>query len=130
MQLRLMATVVDFALMLGALAAVAAMAGHNAKDLPSMRATELGAVAGFIVICALYKALFCALGIGTPGMMYAGVSLSTFEGREPTREQRFRRLAALLLSVLPVGVGVMWAIFDDDRLTWHDRLSSTYLRRN
>jgi uncharacterized RDD family membrane protein YckC len=36
---------------------------------------------------------------------------------------------ALILSLLPVGLGVAWAIFDEDHLTWHDRLSGTYLRR-
>ena len=36
---------------------------------------------------------------------------------------------ALPLSVLPVGLGLAWALFDDNRLTWHDRLSQTYLRK-
>jgi uncharacterized RDD family membrane protein YckC len=38
-------------------------------------------------------------------------------------------MGALLLSLLPLGLGVAWALFDDDRLSWHDRLSKTYLRR-
>jgi hypothetical protein len=47
----------------------------------------------------------------------------------PTREQRCARLVAMVLSVLPVGLGVAWAIFDEEHLSWHDRLSQTYLRR-
>jgi hypothetical protein len=39
-------------------------------------------------------------------------------------------LGALLLSVLPLGLGVAWALFDDDHLCWHDRLSKTYLRKD
>jgi hypothetical protein len=35
----------------------------------------------------------------------------------------------MLLSVLPLGLGVMWSIFDEDHLSWHDRLSGTYLRK-
>jgi hypothetical protein len=27
-----------------------------------------------------------------------------------------------------VGVGVLWSMFDEDHLSWHDRLSGTYLR--
>jgi hypothetical protein len=27
-----------------------------------------------------------------------------------------------------VGLGVAWSIFDEQRLSWHDRLSGTYLR--
>jgi len=30
--------------------------------------------------------------------------------------------------VLPVAIGVAWAIFDEDHLCWHDRLSLTYMR--
>jgi hypothetical protein len=40
------------------------------------------------------------------------------------------RLSALLLSLIPVGLGLAWALFDDDHLCWHDRLSKTYLRMN
>jgi hypothetical protein len=36
---------------------------------------------------------------------------------------------AMMLSVAPIGLGVMWAIFDEDHLSWHDRLSQTYLRK-
>jgi hypothetical protein len=39
------------------------------------------------------------------------------------------QLAALLLSLLPVGLSVAWFLFDDDHLCWHDRLSKTYLRK-
>lgn len=127
--LRLMASVVDFALILAAFLAAAWMGGHHAKDLPSLRATEVGGLLGLIVAGALYRAFFYALGNGTPGMKYAGIALCTFEGHEPPRPQRFKRLAALLISVVPVGVGVLWALFDDDHLSWHDRLSQTYLRR-
>jgi hypothetical protein len=38
-------------------------------------------------------------------------------------------MGALLLSVLPVGLGAAWLLFDDDHLCWHDRLSKTYLRK-
>jgi uncharacterized RDD family membrane protein YckC len=62
-------------------------------------------------------------------MKYAGISLCTFEGHNPTRAQRCGRLVSLILSVLPLGLGLVWAIFDDDHLSWHDRLSRTYLRK-
>jgi uncharacterized RDD family membrane protein YckC len=73
--------------------------------------------------------LFNVFAKGTPGMRYADISLCTFDGQSPTREQRCARLVALLLSVLPAGLGVIWAIFDEDNLGWHDRLSDTYVRR-
>jgi uncharacterized RDD family membrane protein YckC len=61
-------------------------------------------------------------------MWYAGIGLCTLSGYVPERPQRCARLLALLLSVLPLGLGLAWSMFDEDRLTWHDRLSGTYLR--
>jgi hypothetical protein len=28
-----------------------------------------------------------------------------------------------------MGLGLAWAIFDENHLCWHDRLSQTYLRK-
>jgi hypothetical protein len=67
--------------------------------------------------------------MSTPGLMYARIALCTFEDEYPTRAQLRGRLAALLVSLLPMGLGFAWAIFDEDHLTWHDRLSRTYQRR-
>jgi uncharacterized RDD family membrane protein YckC len=100
------------------------------KVLPGLKQLEVGSAIGVMVAGALYMTLSYVLGNGTPGMRYAGLSLCTFDGQSPTREQRCVRLVALLLSVLPAGLGVLWAIFDEDHLGWHDRLSATYLRRS
>jgi hypothetical protein len=62
-------------------------------------------------------------------MKYARVSLCTFNNQSPTRAQQLGRFGALLLSVLPVGLGLAWALFDENHLCWHDRLSQTYLRK-
>jgi uncharacterized RDD family membrane protein YckC len=67
--------------------------------------------------------------MSTPGMMYAGISLCTFDEEFPTRTQLRDRLGALMVSVLPMGLGLAWSIFDEDHLSWHDRLSRTYQRR-
>jgi uncharacterized RDD family membrane protein YckC len=67
--------------------------------------------------------------VSTPGMRYAGIALSTFEDDSPTRAQLRRRLGAIALSLLPVGLGFAWSVFDEDHLSWHDRISQTYLRK-
>jgi hypothetical protein len=38
-------------------------------------------------------------------------------------------MAALLVSVAPMGLGAAWAVFDEQHLCWHDRLSGTYVRK-
>ncbi len=128
--LRMMAAVMDGTLTVGACVAAALVAAVNAHDLLlSPRQIEMGAGLAFVVMGLLYQALFCVLAKNTPGMKYARISLCTFDDQFPTGAQRLGRLGALLLSLLPVGLGVAWAIFDEERLSWHDRLSGTYLRK-
>lgn len=129
MSLRLMAFVVDGALIAGALLAAAAVAMQKVNELPTMKEIEMGAAAALAVFGALYHVLFFTLADGTPGMKYARISLCTFDDEKPTRAQKRSRLGALLLSLAPVGLGVAWAIFDQEHLSWHDRLSRTYLRK-
>ena len=129
MNLRLMAAIVDGALISGALLAAAIIAAKNVRDLPSLREIELVGAAAFLAIGLLYETFFLTLSKVTPGMMYAGISLCTVDDQSPNRSRRLARFGALLLSLLPVGLGLVWAIFDEDHLSWHDRLSRTYLRK-
>lgn len=127
---RLTAALVDGALIGSAIIGAAMVAAANiAHPLPA-KIAEICVVSALLFACVLYQALFLALGEATPGMKCAGISLSTFEGHSPTCAQSRQRLGALLLSVLPLGLGIAWALFDDDHLCWHDRLSKTYLRKN
>jgi uncharacterized RDD family membrane protein YckC len=129
MSRRLLAAVVDGTLIVGVFLAVALMAAANMKELPGIKEIEMGAAAALLVIGALYYAFFLTLAEATPGMRYAYISLCTFNGQSPSRAQRCGRLGALLLSVATLGLGLAWVIFDEDHLSWHDRLSRTYLRR-
>jgi uncharacterized RDD family membrane protein YckC len=105
------------------------VAANNVAELPGLRTIEMGAGLALLAVGAAYEVFFLTLARGTPGMKYAHIRLCTFDGNSPNSAQRTGRLAALLLSVLPLGLGIAWAIFDDDHLSWHDRLSRTYLRR-
>lgn len=130
MSRRLMAVVVNVSLIAGVTLGACVIVAEKLKTTPSLRGVEVGAAVALVVVGALYEMLFHALAEGTPGTKYAQISLSTFDGARPTRGQRLGRLAALALSVLPVGLGLVWALFDEDRLSWHDRLSGTYLRKS
>jgi uncharacterized RDD family membrane protein YckC len=126
---RLMAAVVDAALVFGVVLAAGLLAATKVAELPSMRTIEFGSAFALLIAGALYQAFFLAVARTTPGMKYAQIGLCTLEGHIPTSRQRNARLIALLVSILPMGLGIAWALFDDDHLTWHDRLSRTYLRR-
>jgi uncharacterized RDD family membrane protein YckC len=88
----------------------------------------MGAAVALFAFAAIYHLLFFNFGSDTPGMRYAKIALCTFDDENPTRKGMRRRLAAVLLSASPLGLGILWALFDDDRLGWHDRISRTYQR--
>jgi uncharacterized RDD family membrane protein YckC len=128
-ELRLLAALVDAALVAGVFwALVWAIAGHISHPV-AMKTAEIGAVATLILLGAAYQALFILLAGFTPGMKYAHIALCTFDDENPTQAQLRFRLWSQLVSLLPVGLGVVWAVFDDEGLSWHDRLSRTYQRR-
>ena len=126
---RLLAAVVDFSLIASAFLAVAVLASANIKVLPGIREMEIGSAVAFALIALFYYVVFAALAHATPGMKYAQVEFLTFAGLRPARAQRCARLAALLVSLAPAGLGVFWSLFDDQHLCWHDRLSKTYPRK-
>jgi uncharacterized RDD family membrane protein YckC len=129
LRVRFKAVVVDGTLTLGAVLAATLVATLKLEDLPGMKAMALDVAAAAVILGALYQILFLTLGKATPGMKVAHLALRTLEGEEPTRAQRCGRLGALFLSLLPAGLGVLWALFDHDHLSLHDRLSRTYLRK-
>jgi uncharacterized RDD family membrane protein YckC len=79
-----------------------------------------------LVLALFYRCLWCAVGCDTPGMRFAGLKLVDFDGRTPDREQRAMRQVASLLSVLSAGLGLVWALVDEENLTWHDHISKTF----
>lgn len=128
-QLRLMAGVVDAVLVAGVVCAAAAEIASHLSHPMAMKTAEIGAAAALILTGAVYQALFILLAGFTPGMKYAHIALCTFDDERPTLAQLRFRLWAQLVSLLPVGLGVVWSVFDEEGLSWHDRLSRTYQRR-
>ena len=126
---RLMAALVDGAIITTLFLGSAVVAVAAIATLPASRIMEICALFAFLFVAMVYQTLFLTLAEDTPGMRVAGISLCTFDGQIPTPEQLRSRLGALLLSVVPVGLGLAWALFDEDHLCWHDRLSRTYLRK-
>ena len=74
----------------------------------------------------LYHAFWCFADGDTPGMRFAGLRVTNFDGRPADRRQRYVRQFAHVLSVLSAGVGLFWAFVDEENLTWHDHISKTF----
>ena len=84
-------------------------------------------VATFAVVYMQYFALFTIFGGTTPGMMMRGLQVVSFSGDLPTPKQMLLRSAGYMLSAGTFFLGFLWSMWDSDELTWHDRLSQTYL---
>jgi uncharacterized RDD family membrane protein YckC len=126
---RMMAHAVDGSLILAAFFGTAVYLSAHSQFVPSAKGAELMAVLGIVLTGFLYHAFFFAMRVSTPGMRYAGIALSTCDDERPSRAQLWRRLGFMGLSLVPMGLGFVWSLFDDDHLTWHDRISQTYLRK-
>ncbi len=63
----------------------------------------------------------------TAGMMWAGLHLVTFDARAPDESQRWARALGMVLSCAALGLGFAWSLGDEEKLTWHDRISKTYV---
>ena len=81
----------------------------------------------FAIVYLQYFALFTIFGGTTPGMMMRGLQVVSFSGDTPTPRQMLLRSVGYLLSAGTFFLGFLWAMWDEDELTWHDRLSRTYL---
>ena len=128
LNLRLMASAVDGCILGVTFLAAAAAFSYRATELPALPIAAVAAAATLLILFVLYHLLFFTFADATPGMRYARIGLCTFSDENPTRSQMRRRTWAILLSACPLGIGFFWALVDDDRLGWHDRISRMYQR--
>ena len=99
------------------------------EDLAAAIADPMSAAvlaAGTVLIGLLYHSIYLAARGETPGMRAAGLQLVDFDGRPPSEAQLHMRVLGALLSVLPAGLGLLWALVDEESLTWQDHISHTF----
>jgi uncharacterized RDD family membrane protein YckC len=81
----------------------------------------------FIFVYLQYFSLFTIFGGTTPGMILRDLHVVSFSGEPPSPRQMLWRSVGYILSAGTFFLGFLWAMWDEDSLTWHDRLSHTYL---
>ncbi len=64
----------------------------------------------------------------TLGMQSWRLQIETPDGKKPDFARSSLRFFAAVLSLIPLGLGFWWQLWDRDGLAWHDRLSGTRLR--
>jgi uncharacterized RDD family membrane protein YckC len=99
-----------------------------AEEMPQSRMTLVCLLAAAGIFWLLFQYIFLTYRRATPGMRMAQLELCTFEGKATTMFDRQTRAAASALSAFSVGLGYAWALVDEDRLGWHDRISQTHVR--
>lgn len=91
--------------------------------LSSSAGLGLGAV--LLAIALSYLFLFTVLSARTLGMNYMGLAVVRFDGKMSSVHDVGLRTFGYCISMGCFGLGFLWAFFDPERLTWHDRISKT-----
>src|SRR3984957_12431290 len=66
-----------------------------------------------------------ALGGQTPGMRVLSIRLMQDGSRDVTLGRAIKRLFALVIALLPLGLGYFWILRDPSRHAWHDTMTGT-----
>ncbi|QNI37386.1 RDD family protein [Edaphobacter albus] len=134
LDLRLMSAMVDGCIILAASVVFAAVAVLTATRLSPgplhmpLTNAAISSVGAIVLLGFFYQMLFFTFSNSTPGMRYAHIGLCTFSDENPSRAAMRRRILSLALSSASLGLGVLWALLDEERLGWHDRISRMYQR--
>jgi len=83
--------------------------------------------ATLVLFYVQYFTLFTVFGGSTPGMLLSGLRVMSLDGNAPTPRQLRWRSFGYLVSGGTFFLGFLWALWDEDHLTWQDRISQTYL---
>jgi len=127
MEQRVYASAVDGAIMLAAIAVFGIASQFFATSLPMTKPLIASAAICIVLLLGIYYFLSLSFSLSTPGMQASGLQLCTFDGQAPSRARLRCRAIAIVLSFAALGMGFAWALIDEDRLCWHDRITHTYL---
>ncbi len=91
----------------------------------SLTAVIILATLGVILGGGIFAA-FWALAGQTPGMRFLAIRVTRADGsREISFGRAFRRVLAVILSLLPLGLGYLAILWDPRRRAWSDRMTAT-----
>lgn len=80
-----------------------------------------------VLIAMFYGFVFAMTGRETAGQKWTNLRLINFDGFPPDGSSRALRYAGTWLSFGACGIGLLWALLDEEYLTWHDHMSKTFL---
>ena len=92
---------------------------------PTKATLQIAAVV-LAVLWSAYQYAFLVYTGSTPGSRVCGLTLTRFDGSTVCRKVRRWRVLASFLSCISLGLGYTWCFFDEDQLSWHDRITKTH----
>ena len=125
---RRIAALIDGACLLFAYGGFLALFGSLGGQFTFSKMSAVVYTIAFAIVYLQYFFLFTVFGGTTPGMMLRRLEVVDFTGEEPEPRKLLLRAAGYGLSAGTFFLGFLWAMWDEDELTWHDRISHTYLR--
>lgn len=124
---RRLAALIDFFCLLFAYGGFLGLFGSLGGHFTLSKLNAAVCLTTFTIVYLQYFALFTIFGGTTPGMMLRALQVVSFSGEPPAPRQMLLRSVGYMLSAGTFFLGFLWAMWDSDELTWHDRLSHTYL---
>jgi uncharacterized RDD family membrane protein YckC len=83
----------------------------------------------FLLTYFLYSLFFLTAAGQTIGMMITELRVVGIDNARPLLGQLLRRCSGHLVSVLGLGFGLIWSLFDRESMCFHDRISGTSVIR-
>lgn len=83
----------------------------------------------FLPLLAGYGALMWKLRGTTVGGIICNLQVVRLDGRELDWATAVVRALGCFLSLIAVGLGFLWIVFDDERQAWHDKIAGTVVVR-
>ena len=125
--LRMVAAAVDAAVVLTALGLFLGALSFGGVDIVLKDQVSLGIYgAAAVLIALLYKGFFVLANGDSVGARTLRIRVVNFDGHRPTARQRAYRFAGGCLGLMAATLGMLWALVDEESLTWHDHISKTF----
>jgi uncharacterized RDD family membrane protein YckC len=127
---RALAGVVDLALIsallsigFGILASIIPAVSGGSDGLSIWGVATFG-VAGYLIGGSIFAAFWALVG-QTPGMRFLSIHLDAGGTQEIGLRRALKRLVAVPLSLIPLGMGFFAILMSPERRGWHDRIAGT-----
>jgi uncharacterized RDD family membrane protein YckC len=123
---RMVASAIDGVIILFGFGLLVALIQVLGGSFGGGRVLWIGLAAALGLVSMLYGLIWAIAGRETAGMRFTDLQLITFDGFQLDPRSRALRFASTWLSFCSGGLGILWAVADEENLTWHDHISKTF----